>query len=106
MYRRVQHCATCTYGISPTSQSFTDAPSSASISVTARVDCSWNAVSNAAWITIGSVTAIQGNGMVNYSVAANPHPGTVRKGSITVAGQSVAISQGTAIKKVPPGKKK
>ena len=81
--------ATCTYGISPTSQSFTDAGGSASINVTARTDCSWNAASNNAWITINPVTATQGNGTVYYSVAPNPTPGTVRKGSITVAGQSV-----------------
>ena len=101
--------AACTYSISPTSQSFTDAGGSASITVTARTDCTWNAVDNASWITIGPVTATQGPGTVNYSVATNPTPGTVRKGSITVAGQSVTVSQGTAtptIKKIPPGKKR
>ena len=79
--------------------------------MTARTDCSWNAASNASWITITNpVTATQGNGTVYYSVAANPNPGTVRKGSISVAGQSVTISQGTVTttttKRIPPGKKK
>jgi C1A family cysteine protease len=102
--------AACTYSISPTSQSFSDAGGTASINVMARTDCSWSASSNASWISVGQVTATQGNGTVYYSVAPNPTPGTVRKGSITVAGQSVSISQGTATttttKKVPPGKKK
>ncbi|MFA5110080.1 MAG: C1 family peptidase [Desulfobaccales bacterium] len=101
--------AACSYGISPTSQSFTDAGGAASINVTARTDCSWNAVSNNDWITISQVTASSGNGTVYYSVAPNPAPGTVRKGSITAAGQAFAVSQGTAAaptKKVPPGKKK
>jgi len=102
--------AACTYSISPTSQSFTDAIGTASITVTARADCKWSAVSNASWITIGLVTATQGPGTVNYSVASNPNPGTVRKGSITVSGQSVTISQGTVTntttKKIPPGKRK
>ena len=43
--------AACTYGISPTSQAFTDAGGSASVNVTARTDCTWNAASNAAWIS-------------------------------------------------------
>ena len=101
--------AACSYGISPTSQSFTDAGGVATITVTARADCSWNAVSNASWITIDQVTAAQGNGTVYYSVAPNPTPGTVRNGSITVAGQSFTVGQGTAsdststTKKTPPG---
>ena len=100
--------ATCTYGISPTSQAFTDAGGSASINVTARADCSWNAVSNASWITIDRVTAAQGNGTVYYSVAANTTTSS-RKGTLSVAGQSVTISQSATAdttpttKKTPPG---
>ncbi|MFH1596045.1 MAG: C1 family peptidase [Pseudomonadota bacterium] len=102
----------CSYGISPSSQAFNDAGGAATITVTARADCSWNAVSNNSWITIDQVTASLGNGTVYYSVAPNPTPGTVRNGSITVAGQSFAVSQGTAsdstntTKKVPPGQAK
>jgi hypothetical protein len=103
--------AACTYAISPTSQAFNDAGGSASANVTARTDCSWSASSSASWITITNpVTATQGNGTVYYSVAPNPTPGTVRKGAITMAGQSVTVSQGTTItpttRKTPPGKKK
>jgi C1A family cysteine protease len=99
--------AACTYGISPTSQAFTAAGGSASINVAARTDCTWNAVSNASWITIGQVTATQGSGTVYYSVAANTTT-VSRIGSITVAGQSVTISQGTTTpstttKKTAPG---
>jgi C1A family cysteine protease len=102
--------AACTYAISPTSQAFNDAGGSASVNVTARVDCTWNAGSNASWISIGQVTGTQGNGTVYYSVEPNPTPGTVRKSSITVAGQSVTVSQGstttTTTRKTPPGKRK
>ena len=98
--------AACTYAISPTSQAFTDTGGFASINVTARTDCSWNTATNNDWITISSpVTATFGSGTVSYRVAANPAPGTVRNGSINVAGQSVTISQGTATttKKTAPG---
>lgn len=97
--------AACSYSISPTSQSFTDPGGSASINVTARADCSWSAVSNASWITIGQVTAAKGTGTVYYKVAPNPTPGTVRNGSIQVAGQSFAVSQGTKTTTIK-GKKK
>jgi len=96
----------CSYGISPTSQSFNDAGGAATITVTARADCSWNAVSNNDWITVDQVTASQGNGTVYYSVATNPTPGTVRKGSITVAGQSFTVNQGTATNNTARGRGK
>jgi C1A family cysteine protease len=105
----------CTYGISPTSQSFTDTGGSASVNLTARTDCTWNAQSNNTWITLDRVTATQGNGTVYYSVAPNTTTSS-RKGSLTVAGQSVTISQAapattdttttTTTKKTPPGLKK
>jgi C1A family cysteine protease len=97
---------TCTYGISPNRQSFTDAGGVATITITARADCSWSAVSNNDWITIDQVTASLGNGTVYYSVAPNPTPGTARKGSITVASQSVTISQGTTTNNHARGKGK
>ncbi len=86
---------TCSYALSPTNQSFSDAGGAASVNVTAGANCSWNAVSNASWITISQVTASHGNGTVYYSVAPNPTSGTARKGSITIAGQSFTVSQGT-----------
>jgi C1A family cysteine protease len=98
--------AACAYGISPTSQSFGDAGGVATITVTARADCSWQAVSNASWITIDQVTASLGNGTVYYSVAPNPNPGTVRKNSITVAGQSFTVNQGTASNPAAKGRGK
>jgi C1A family cysteine protease len=96
----------CSYGISPNSQSFTDAGGVATITVTARADCSWNAGSNNSWITIDQVTASLGNGTVYYSVAPNPTPGTARKGSITVATQSVTVSQGTTTNNTAKGRGK
>jgi C1A family cysteine protease len=102
---------TCSYAISPTSQSFNDQGGSASINVAAGANCAWNSVSNAAWITIGKVTATQGNGTVYYSVAPNT-TSTSRQSSISVAGQSITISQNAAAsttpttKKTPPGSAK
>jgi hypothetical protein len=82
----------CSYSISPTSQSFGSGGGSGSVSVTAGSGCSWTAVSNASWITITSGSSGSGNGTVNYSVAANTSTSS-RTGTMTIAGQSFTVNQ-------------
>jgi len=81
----------CTYSISPTSQSFSSAGGTASASVTAPSGCSWTATSNAAWITITAGASGSGNGSVSYSVATNA--GTARTGTMTIAGQTFTVTR-------------
>ncbi len=52
------------------------------ITVTAGTTCAWTATSNASWITVTSGASGTGNGIVNYSVAAN-NTGAARTGTIT-----------------------
>jgi hypothetical protein len=59
--------------------------------VTAGQGCSWQAISNANWVTITSGSAGVGNGTVSYTVAANTGP--PRKAVIIVAGKSFSIKQ-------------
>lgn len=54
--------------------------------------CAWTASSNDAWITITSGATGTGDGVVNFSIAANP-AGTPRSGTLTVAGQTVTVNQ-------------
>ena len=82
----------CTYSISPTSQSFPAAGGTGTIKVTAGTNCTWTAVSNAAWITINSGATGIGKGSVQYNVAPNKTRST-RKGTITVAGKKVTVTQ-------------
>ncbi len=81
----------CTYSISPSSQSFDSVGGAASVSVTAPSGCSWTATSNAAWITITAGASGSGNGSVSYSVATNA--GTARTGTMTIAGQTFTVTQ-------------
>ena len=53
--------------------------------------CTWTATSNADWITITSTQSGAGNTAINFSVA--PNSGPARTGTITLAGQTIAISQ-------------
>jgi hypothetical protein len=62
-----------------------------SVSVTVPAGQNWTAVSNTNWITITNGSSGNSNGTVSYTVAANT--GGARTGTLTVAGQTVTISQ-------------
>ena len=87
----VTQSGNCSYSIAPTQQSHPGAGGTGSINVTADAGCNWSAVSGSAWITITSGNGT-GNGVVNYSVAANPGPGG-RNGTITVGGRVFTVKQ-------------
>jgi Hydrazine synthase alpha subunit middle domain/Viral BACON domain len=82
----------CNYAISPTAKKFKARGGTDSVSVTTEGGCVWQATSNVSWITITSGSNGTGNGTVIYSVAANAE-GRKRKGRITVAGQTLLITQ-------------
>ncbi len=88
-----QSGATCTYAISPTSQSLGASSGTGSVSVTAGTGCAWTAASNAtSWLTVTGGASGSGNGTVGYSVAANTGT-TTRNGTITIAGQTFTVNQ-------------
>ncbi|MDQ3907561.1 MAG: carboxypeptidase regulatory-like domain-containing protein, partial [Acidobacteriota bacterium] len=88
-----QSGVSCTFTLSPPSQSFGASADTGGVTVTAAAqDCRWTAASNVNWITITSGTPGAGNGTVAFSVASNPN-GASRTGTLTVAGQTFTVSQ-------------
>ncbi|HVT03054.1 MAG TPA: glycoside hydrolase family 44 protein [Thermoanaerobaculia bacterium] len=85
--------SSCTYSISPASQSFVSNGGSGSINVVAGQGCTWTATSNASWIVAS--TAGSGNGTVGYTVAMNL--GAARSGSISVGGLTFTANQTAAV---------
>jgi hypothetical protein len=85
----------CTYSISPTSQSFGHTGGTGTVNVTAETGCSWTATSNASWITVTSGASDTDNGTATYAVAANTTTSS-RSSTLTVAGQTFAVSQAAA----------
>jgi hypothetical protein len=85
----------CAYTIEPDSQSFTASGGSGSAQVTAPNGCAWNAVSQAAFITIASGSSGAGNGVVKFSVDPNLSLGA-RTGTLTIAGQAFTLTQAGA----------
>jgi uncharacterized protein (TIGR03437 family) len=84
--------ANCTYNVSPLTQTFPATGGSGTLSVGSVAGCSWTATSTVAWISLTSETSGNGNGTVNYSVQAN-ETSSDRTAALTIAGQSVNISQ-------------
>jgi hypothetical protein len=90
-----QAAASCSYAVNPTSAPAPSGAGTGSISVTTAVGCNWTATSNASWITITAGASGSGNGTVQYSTAANP-AASIRSGTLTVAAQTVTITQAAA----------
>ena len=86
--------AQCTYSVSPPSVSAPSTGFSGSISVITGSSCAWTAASSVGWITVTSGASMFGLGSANYSVAPNG-TGMPRTGTLTVAGQTVTITQAT-----------
>jgi M6 family metalloprotease-like protein len=84
--------STCTYAISPESQSFEAGGGTGSVTMTAPADCTWIATSNDSWITIDSGSSGYGNGTVHYSVSAHTVTDS-RTGTMTIADKTFTITQ-------------
>lgn len=81
----------CTYSVSTSSFSISGAGGSATLSVNTGTGCAWSATSNNSFISISSVSTTSGPGTVTFSLGENP--GDTRTGTLTVAGQTVTVSQ-------------
>jgi hypothetical protein len=82
----------CDYSVSPTTQSFAAGGGGGTIDVTTGAKCSWTAVSNGSWLVVASKGSISGKDKVNFSALPNPS-GSARTATLTVAGQSVTVTQ-------------
>ena len=82
----------CTFTLSVTSLSMGASGGPGSVNVTTGSHCTWSAASDRGWMSIASGANGTGNGVVNVSLTANSSE-TTRTGTLTVAGQGVAIVQ-------------
>ncbi|MBF0549359.1 MAG: BACON domain-containing protein [Deltaproteobacteria bacterium] len=82
---------TCSYALTPASQSFGVSGGSGTLTVTTQSGCAWTAVSNGNWITITSGSSGTGTGTIGYTVDSNS--GASRTGTISVSGQVFTVTQ-------------
>ena len=84
----------CSYTISPNSQTLATAGGAGSVNVTAPTGCAWAAGSSAGWLTITSGASGSGNGTVSYNVAVNATT-SARVATVSVGGQSPTVGSAT-----------
>jgi len=90
----------CVYTVSPAARIINAEGGPSSVNVSVPNDCpAWTATSNTSWITINSGSSGSGNGVVNFTVAPNTSVNS-RSGALTVAGQTVTITQAGLITSV------
>ena len=82
----------CPALISPTSRDVgAGAYTEQTVVVTTISGCTWTATSHASWLTITSGAGGNGSGHVTFAVAANS--GSMRTGSLTIADQTLTVTQ-------------
>jgi uncharacterized repeat protein (TIGR01451 family) len=91
----VNQSGACSFSISPGSALFSQTGGQGRVTVTTTAGCNWTAVSNAPWINISSGDSGSGSGAVNYIVRDNL-TGSPRQGTMTIAGLTFTIVQGTS----------
>ena len=82
----------CTFSLSATSVTMGAAGGAGSITISTNSQCSWTARSEVSWISAASGASVTGPGTFSFTVAAATDT-TARTGTLTVAGQSVTVSQ-------------
>jgi len=86
----------CTYSLSRSELTVGASGGSASLTVTTAAGCAWTAASDRGWMKIDSGASGSGPGTIAVSLTANPGS-DARSGTLTIAGQPVAVRQDGAI---------
>jgi hypothetical protein len=82
----------CTYGVSPRAISVASAGGPATVTIAANgLACSWAATSYVPFVATTSGSGSTGEGTVVLAIA--PNPGAARTGTVTVAGDTVTVTQ-------------
>jgi hypothetical protein len=82
----------CSVDVSPLTFSVDAGGGSRTVNVNAGSGCGWTAASGAPWISITSAAGGTGPGSVTFTVASTTGP--TRSGTLTIAGQTVRVTQG------------
>ena len=84
----------CTFVVTPTYVTLGSGGGSARVVVNEPAACAWNAISNTSWVHVTAGADSFGNAAVALGIDANS--GAARSGTLTIAGQTVSVSQGAS----------
>ena len=82
---------TCAFTLSTNTLNIAATGATASVGVSVNSGCAWTATSNASFVVVNSGSTGNGTGTVGLTIAENT--GDARTGTVTIAGQTVTISQ-------------
>jgi hypothetical protein len=91
-----EYAGPCSFSVSPVSKSIGKSGGPSTVSVTTTTGCAWTATSNASWLTVTSSASGSGSATVTYTAAANTLTPS-RSDTLTVAGQTVTVTQDGAV---------
>jgi hypothetical protein len=94
-----QEAAACVYTLVPNNLTMPAAGGPGTININTLAGCSWNAVSDVAWVTITGAASGTGNGAIRFSAASNG--GVLRVGTVTIAGEVATINQSAPVTPAP-----
>jgi len=87
----VAQASPCTWTLAPPSVEYQAEGGRGAVLVIVVGDCTWSAASTVDWITIDTGHSGVGNGLVQFTVSANP--GTARSGVVRIAGIDLNVRQ-------------
>jgi C1A family cysteine protease len=82
----------CSYTLSKYTDAAPAVGESGSVNVSVNGSCTWNATSNAKWLTLTSGKSGTGNGSVAYKASRNTG-GEARSGALTIGSQTLTVTQ-------------
>jgi hypothetical protein len=89
-----QEAATCRFSVAPLSPTVSAAGGNLDIRVETSGSCTWQTSSQVSWIRLVSAANQTGSGTVTLAVEVNG--GSARTGAVTIAGQTVTVTQAAA----------
>jgi hypothetical protein len=84
----------CTYSVTPSTLAVAPTGGPAIFNVSTADSCTWTAVSNASWISVMPALPPGRTGSRSADLTIRPNDGPPRTGSLTIAGQTVTVTQG------------
>lgn len=91
VFAALQNQTTCNFGLSGTNVAATTKGGYYTVNVNAPANCDYSVKSNSNWIKLAGSDTLSGNGAVTFRVSLNPT--ITRSGTISIAGQSVTVTQ-------------
>jgi uncharacterized protein (TIGR03437 family) len=91
----------CSYNVQAAGKSFDATGGNGSVTVSSGDGCLWQAASNTSWITVSGGSPGSGSGTAQFTVGPGGNVALPRSGTITVAGQTITVTQGTSSSTVP-----